>query len=93
MGVIALATACAEPSYARGAISTAPRTIFRNCNGQSLTASAAGRPVFTGLEHRCRSPPRSRVRRRNRPALSFERLKELALDHLGSSPVDVAIFV
>jgi hypothetical protein len=86
-------------SYARGEILAAPRTISESCNGawSLIRERGPGRIyIFTGLEHSLPlvAGELQFADDEIAPALSFERLKELALDHLGGFPEtdDVAVF-
>ena len=86
-------------SYARGAILRSTEDDFRKLQRAWSLIRERGPGstyVFTGLEH---SLPLAAEELQFAddeiaPALSFERLKELALDHLGGSPEtdDVAVF-
>ena len=86
-------------SYARGAILRSTEDDFRKLQRAWALIWERGPGstyVFTGLEH---SLPLAAEELQFAddeiaPALSFERLKELALDHLGGSPEtdDVAVF-
>jgi hypothetical protein len=86
-------------SYARGEILRSTEDDFRKLQRAWSLIRERGPGstyVFTGLEH---SLPLSAEELefaddKIAPALSFERLKELALDHLGGSPEtdDVAVF-
>jgi hypothetical protein len=77
----------------------APRTISESCNGawSLIRERGPGRIyIFTGLEHSLPlvAGELQFADDEIAPALSFERLKELALDHLGGFPEtdDVAVF-
>jgi hypothetical protein len=77
----------------------APRTIFQKLQrAWSLIRERGpgGTYVLTGLEHSLPLAAEELEFADDEiaPALSFERLKELALDHLGGSPEtdDVAVF-
>jgi len=86
-------------SYARGEILRSTEDDFQKLQGAwSLIRERGpgGTYVFTGLEHSLPLAAEELEFADDEiaPALSFERLKELALDHLGGSPEtdDVAVF-
>jgi L-seryl-tRNA(Ser) seleniumtransferase len=79
--------------------SAAPKTTSESCNGHGALIRERGPDstyVFTGLEHSLPLAAEELEFADDEiaPALSFERLRELALDHLGGSPEtdDVAVF-
>jgi L-seryl-tRNA(Ser) seleniumtransferase len=86
-------------SYARGAILSSTEDDFRKLQRAWSLIRERGPGstyVFTGLEHSLPLAAEELAFADDEitPALSFERLKELALDHLGGSPEtdDVAVF-